>query len=238
VNTAIAVLAAIDLPSRLELGGRILLAALLGGLVGLEREVNDHPAGLRTHVSVALGAVLFGIAGGYGFAGFDALRSETNFQVDPTRVASNIVTGVGFLGGGAILKYGATVRGLTTAASLWVTAAIGLGCALGSYFATLVTTGALLVALVGLRAPGRWATSRFGRERDSVLVHLSEGAEASDVISALCALEGVRLGSLKVGDSDGATVVRAQVRGKRGADLEALVAPLADRPDVSSLEVT
>ena len=104
-----------------------MLALVLGGLIGLERELSDHPAGLRTHIGVCMGAALFGIVSGYGFVGFDASRSQTNYQVDPTRVASNIVTGVGFLGGGAILKHGATVRGLTTAASLWVTAAIGPG---------------------------------------------------------------------------------------------------------------
>ncbi len=233
------VLAAVALPSDGEIGGRILLAAVLGGIIGLEREVTDHPAGLRTHISVALGAVLFGIASGYGFAGFDELRSETNYQVDPTRVASNIVTGVGFLGGGAIIKYGATVKGLTTAASLWVTAAIGLGCALGSYLATLVTTGALLAALVGLPAPARWVSRRYGQDRDTVIVHVAKGSEAAGVVAALCAIDGLRLSSLTVGGGGdgGDVVVRAEVRGRRGEELVLLVAPLADRPDVSSLDV-
>ena len=116
-----------DFPSELELSLRLVLALVLGGLIGLERELTDHPAGLRTHIAVALGAALFGIVSAYGFREFDASRTETNFQVDPTRVASNIVVGIGFLGGGAILKHGATVRGLTTAGSLWVTAATSVG---------------------------------------------------------------------------------------------------------------
>src|SRR5439155_25077866 len=121
-------------PSEAELAGRILLAALLGGLIGVERELSGHPAGLRTHITLAIGAALFGVVSGYAFAGFDASRNVTNYQVDPTRVASQIVVGVGFLGGGAILKGDGKVRGLTTAASLWVTAAVGLACALGAYF--------------------------------------------------------------------------------------------------------
>lgn len=228
-----------DFPGDAELAGRILLAAFLGGLIGLEREINDHPAGLRTHISVALGAALFGIVSGYGFGEFDASRTDTNFQVDPTRVASNIVTGVGFLGGGAILKYGATVKGLTTAASLWVTAAIGLGCALGSYLATLVTTAAMLVALVGLRGPRRWIDERFaGRVREKVVIHLEPGADPSDVVRAINDLGDVQITSLRIREDEGACVVHADLTAGRGHDLETLLAPLADRDDVVALDVT
>lgn len=129
------------------------------------------------------------------------------------------------------------MKGLTTAASLWVTAAIGLGCALGSYFATLVTTGAVLLALVVLPVPARWVTRRFGRDEDTVVIHLGDGHEAAEVIAALCAIEGLELSSLTVGSGDDAVVVRAEVRGRRGEVLDSLVAPLADRPDVSSLDV-
>lgn len=228
-----------DFPGQAELAGRILLAAFLGGLIGLEREINDHPAGLRTHISVALGAALFGIVSGYGFAEFDAPRTDTNFQVDPTRVASNIVTGVGFLGGGAILKYGATVRGLTTAASLWVTAAIGLGCALGGYLVTLLTTATMLVALVGLRAPRRWIDQHVaGGVREKVVIRLTVGADPSAVVGALNDLSDVRITSLRIRDDEGSCVVHADVAASRGGHLETLLAPLADRDDVVSIDVT
>src|SRR5437763_908545 len=105
------VLAALSFPSDGELVLRLLLAVVLGGLVGLERELAGHPAGLRTHISVALGAALFGIVSAYGFAHFNRPREETIYQVDVTRIASQIVVGVGFLGGGTILKEGANVRG-------------------------------------------------------------------------------------------------------------------------------
>lgn len=225
-------------PGNPELAARLLLAAVLGGIIGLEREVSDQPAGLRTHMTVALGAALFGIVSGYGFADFEGSRSVTNYQVDPTRVASNIVTGVGFLGGGAILKYGVTVKGLTTAASLWVTAAIGLGCALGVYFATLVTAGAMLVALVGLRGPRRWLIQRIGARRDTVAVRVAPGADPSGVVSALSEVEGVRIRSLRIREGEDGCLVQADVTGPQGRSLEALLAPLAGRDDVADLDVT
>src|SRR5881394_4379463 len=104
---------------------------------------------LRLLLALALGGL-------NGFEHFQAARDGTNYQVDVTRIASQIVVGVGFLGGGAILKEGVTVRGLTTAASLWVTAAIGLAVSLGSFIPALATTGALIGSLVLLRRPRRW----------------------------------------------------------------------------------
>ena len=148
------------MPTELELAGRLGAALVLGGAIGLERELTGQVAGLRTHMSVALGAALFGIVSAYGWNEFAAVRAQTNVQIDVTRVASNIVTGVGFLGGGAILKDGATVRGLTTAASLWVTAAVGLAVALGGYSLAAVTTLGLVFCLVLLRGPRAWIRRR------------------------------------------------------------------------------
>ena len=108
---------------------------------------------------------------------FQSARNDTNYQIDVTRVASQIVVGVGFLGGGAILKEGVTVRGLTTAASLWVTAAIGTAIALGSIVPGLATTGFLLLSLVTLRAPRGWLRSRVAQRRETVVVRLSSGAD-------------------------------------------------------------
>jgi|SRR5579884_904266 len=148
------------MPTELELAGRLGAALLLGGAIGLERESSGQVAGLRTHMTVALGAALFGIVSAYGWTEFDVVRAQTNVQVDVTRVASNIVTGVGFLGGGAILKDGASVRGLTTAASLWVTAAVGLTVALGGYALGAVATIGLVFSLILLRGPRGWLRHR------------------------------------------------------------------------------
>ena len=226
-----------DFPSDGEIALRLVLALVLGGVIGLERELSDHPAGLRTHIGVCMGAALFGVVSGYGFVGFDASRSQTNYQVDPTRVASNIVTGVGFLGGGAILKHGATVRGLTTAASLWVTAAVGLACALGAYKPALTATGLMLLTLVLLRRPSHWLNRRV-RARETVIVHVKHGADPSPVLRVLGEIEEITVRSLSVREVDGECIVQADVMGAQGHDIEAALAPIADLDEVEELEVT
>jgi putative Mg2+ transporter-C (MgtC) family protein len=138
----------------LELLARLLLAAVLGGAIGAERELNDQPAGLRTHMLLTIGACLFTLISAYGFGR----------GTDPSRIAAQIVTGIGFLGGGAIVRYGLTVKGVTTAASIWATASVGVAIGAGSY--VLGTGGAVLVVgtLFGLRRADvvlqRWGVSR------------------------------------------------------------------------------
>ena len=229
----------VDFPGQGELILRILAAAVLGGVIGMERELSDHPAGLRTHIALALGAALFGILSGYGFREFDASRTVTNYQVDPTRVASTMVTGIGFLGGGAILKDGARVRGLTTAASLWVTAAIGLACALGEFGLAVVTTGIVVLSLTVLRRPQRFRFIRsLARANETVVIRLAAGAEAGAVVAALNDIEGVRVQSLMVRDRADERVVQADLLGRPGAgSLEQILAPLTDRDDVVSIEI-
>jgi putative Mg2+ transporter-C (MgtC) family protein len=138
----------------LELLARLLLAAVLGGAIGAERELNDQPAGLRTHMLLTIGACLFTLISAYGFGG----------RTDPSRIAAQIVTGIGFLGGGAIVRHGLTVKGVTTAASIWATASVGVAIGAGSY--VLGVGGAVLVVgtLFGLRRADvvlqRWGVSR------------------------------------------------------------------------------
>jgi putative Mg2+ transporter-C (MgtC) family protein len=110
-------------------------------VIGIERELRDQAAGLRTHMLVAVGACLFTIVGAYGFGSAS----------DPSRVAAQVVTGIGFLGAGAIIREGVSVRGLTTAASLWVVAAAGTAVGLGLYWATGVATFITLISLWALR---------------------------------------------------------------------------------------
>jgi putative Mg2+ transporter-C (MgtC) family protein len=133
-----------------EIAARILIAAAFGGLLGLERELRDQPAGFRTHMIVALGACLFTLTSAFGFRSF-AHGSQVGSTADVTRVASQIVVGIGFLGGGTILRHGVTVKGLTTAANLWVVAAIGLAVGVGMYFAAGVTTAVAFFVLSGAR---------------------------------------------------------------------------------------
>lgn len=124
---------------------RILVAAALGGIVGIERELRDRPAGFRTHMLVSLGACLFALVGVFAF------ERTADASTDLTRIASQIVVGIGFLGGGTILRHGSSVRGLTTAASLWVTAAVGLATGMGFYFAATTVAVVAVVALAGLK---------------------------------------------------------------------------------------
>ena len=129
---------------------RVVLAGVLGGALGAEREIREREAGLRTHMLVSIGAALFTLVSAYGFSDFH-FSNASGITYDPTRIAAQVVTGIGFLGAGAIIRQGLSVRGLTTAASLWVVAAIGLATGAGYYSAALVTTVVVLVSLWPLR---------------------------------------------------------------------------------------
>jgi putative Mg2+ transporter-C (MgtC) family protein len=120
---------------------RICIAALLGGVLGLEREIHGRPAGLRTHFLVSMGAAVFMMLSPY------VAKMEPEIFGDPGRIAAQIVSGIGFLGAGAIVKEGVSIRGLTTAASLWVAAAIGMTTGVGSYKGAIVVSGLALIAL-------------------------------------------------------------------------------------------
>jgi len=131
----------IDLTLQLDLSLRLVLAAALGALIGGEREIHGHPAGIRTHMLVALGSGLFTVLSIHGFG------QGPGVPIDPTRIAAQIVSGIGFLGAGAILKDGIVIRGLTTAASLWATAAVGMAAGAGEYVIGAVGAGIVLVSL-------------------------------------------------------------------------------------------
>lgn len=122
----------------LQLAGRLALGLVLGAVIGLERELHRQPAGFRTHSLVALGAALFTIISAYGFSGP---------SVDPTRIAAQIVSGIGFIGAGTILQYRGNTRGLTTAASLWSVAAIGMAAGAGLLAMAAIGTVLILVVL-------------------------------------------------------------------------------------------
>ncbi|WP_224361450.1 MgtC/SapB family protein [Hyalangium versicolor] len=142
---------------------RLAFALLLGGLLGLERELRGQSAGLRTHLIVSLGACLFTLVS--VATGENLSSSEpSGVRADITRIASQIVVGIGFLGGGAILRHGTSVQGLTTAANLWLTASVGLAAGIGFFLGASVTVALALLVLVGLR-PVEKLLERFRKHR-------------------------------------------------------------------------
>ena len=137
-----------ELNVQLELAVRLLVAAVLGAAIGLERERRDHPAGMRTHLLVSVGSATFTVLSIEAFAAPGA---------DPARVAAQIVTGIGFLGAGAILKGPGTIKGLTTAASLWAVAAVGMAAGAAAYGVAIAATIIVIVSLWPLRSiESRW----------------------------------------------------------------------------------
>ncbi len=160
-----------------ELGAillRVLLSMTIGACIGLNREIEGHPAGIRTHMLLVMGATLFTLAGRSFGTG------------DPSRVAAQIVTGIGFLGAGAIFKMGTDVRGLTTAATVWASAAIGVFCGLAQpvyLVAALIATVLILVTL----SPVKWVEERFihSRQRGELFVSLHDPSALGPVVMHL-----------------------------------------------------
>ena len=195
----------------LELVLRLVLAAVVGAIVGIEREVHAHPAGLRTHLLVSLGSCVFTIL---SFSGF----SKIGPSEDPTRIAAQIVSGIGFLGAGAILKEGVTVRGLTTAASLWTSAALGMASGVGQYAFTVAATALVLFSLWPLQPVATWLE---GARR--TIVHLRLEVHALEDLGR--ARETLRAAGIEVTASrsrrlsDGRFEVRLDLRRRRSTDL-------------------
>ncbi|QUH27176.1 MgtC/SapB family protein [Serpentinicella alkaliphila] len=133
------------------------MSTLLGGLIGFEREVNNRPAGFRTHILVTLGACLIMILSIYGFSGFGPAGKGS----DPARLAAQVVSGIGFLGAGTIMREGTNVRGLTTAASIWICGGIGLAIGMGFYEAAVMTTLLSIGSLMSVQIMEK----RFSRMR-------------------------------------------------------------------------
>ena len=150
-----------------ELISRLVLAAALGSVIGFERERLSWAAGLRTHMLVCVGSALIMIVSAFGFA--DALGGE-HVVLDPSRMAAQVVSGIGFLGAGSILLRGEIVRGLTTAASLWSVAAIGLAVGGGLYTAAISATIIILIILAGIKPLERRFITFRQRRRISLLV--------------------------------------------------------------------
>jgi putative Mg2+ transporter-C (MgtC) family protein len=208
---------------------RLALAAVLGGLIGVERELREREAGLRTHLLVALGSALFTIVGAYGFNDFLNTGASV-VRADPTRIAAQIVTGIGFLGAGAIIRQGLAVRGLTTAATLWVVAAIGMASGAGYYSAAVITTGVALLALWPLRTLAYRSVRRFRGDTGLLLVQLPAGQSPASVIDAVEAESQVE--TIEVRQEGDRRVLELTLHLPRGELSQKIVSKLADVDNV------
>lgn len=169
---------------------RLGLAFLLGGLIGLERETHGQAAGLRTHVVVTIGAALITLIS------LRVAEMGTGPNTDPGRIAAQIVTGIGFLGAGAILRYGMTIRGLTTAACLWTSAGIGMACGIGFWFGAVATTGLTVIATHVLDR----FEKKFKLDITVKRIHIRarEGAGVLEQVEAVLKKERIRMKSIGI----------------------------------------
>jgi uncharacterized membrane protein YhiD involved in acid resistance len=218
-----------------DVAARLLSGALLGGLIGLEREASDQAAGLRTHIAVALGAALFGVVSTLGFVEFDQERAGTTLQADVTRVASNVVVGIGFLGAGVIFRQGNTIRNLTTAASLWTVAAIGLACGVGDIMSAAVAAVVLLASLVVLRPVRTYVRRRWSTRSITVHVHLQPGVDPTPTIDALDEPDGIETDDFAVSKEDGRLILSTGAVG-RPATVHSWIAEIAASPEVERVD--
>ena len=169
---------------------KLLLAAFLGALVGLEREVHGRPAGFRTHLLVTVGACLMTVVSEHFFIKYSAYDRGSALRLDPARVAAQIVTGIGFLGDGVILKDGQTVRGLTTAACLWVAAGIGMAIGVGLYLPGIAVTLLSLLSLLFLKRTERF----FKKDRyRTVIINAADGSLSRDELVKILDEHGLRM---------------------------------------------
>src|SRR5262245_50759834 len=212
-------MASLDLALQLNLALRLLLAAVLGAAIGYEREIHDHPAGMRTHLLVSLGSAAFTVLSIYGFS--DATGAA---PTDTSRVAAQIVTGIGFLGAGAIIKYGTSVRGLTTAASLWATAAVGMAVGAGWWIVAIVTT---LIVVLSL-----WPLRLVLRRIRAVGAHQVRVRFVTSSLDSLVTLRGAA-GARRIDVSE----VNSQRLDKKRQEVEVLLDVPAEVDDTELLEV-
>lgn len=217
---------------------RIGGAAALGGVIGIEREADGQDAGFRTHLLLAVGAALFGAISVGAFGDFVAERASTNVNVDVTRIASYVAAGIGFIGGGAIIKSGGSVKGITTSASLWSAAAVGLAAGVGFWAGAVTTTVAALVALAGLKPVSALFRRRFIR-KDTVTITLADSSDVGGVVSELQRGVGSAAQQIVIGAGhDGAEQIEVKFTGGLSPELlGSLLERVSGRDDVAAVRV-
>ncbi len=206
---------------------RLFLAVLLGGAIGYQREISEKPAGLRTHALVSLGSALLMIVS------IDIQPFLGLARTDVTRIAASVVTGIGFLGGGAIIRQGSIVRGLTTAASIWVVSGVGLAVGGGLYLASLISTLFILLTLTTLKyieiraVPGH---------RTIQMMAIDNPQQLGKIISALGEI-GVTVRTIEIEplEGEGTNIIQLGLQIPQDCDIDRIAAKLASVKGVGEI---
>lgn len=217
-------------PSDLEMVGRLALAGVLGGLIGLERESHGQAAGLRTHMVVSLGASLIMLVSFY-------VNSLSPERADPGRIAAQVVTGIGFLGAGAILRFGMSIKGLTTAACLWTAAGIGLAAGCGYWKAAAVATGFTLLATVVLDKVER--SVLHGRSFRKVVIHAKDAAGIVGRVESILGRFGLNIKEVDIQRDRVERKLQIAILAtcEEKTDVDALSRQLSEIPEVERVEI-
>jgi putative Mg2+ transporter-C (MgtC) family protein len=210
---------------------RLVLAALFGSIIGIERERKDWAAGLRTHMMVCVGASLIMLVSAYGFS--DILGTK-NVVLDPSRVAAQVVSGIGFIGAGTILflKQGA-IRGLTTASGLWTVAAIGLATGGGMYFAASVTTTIALIILWGLKPIERKFFDRF--KQTTIRIITNNNGESIEVVNKVFQNVQLEISDFSLNKINEGFNISYKVRGLNSSELTGIINELQLDPNIKEV---
>lgn len=208
---------------------RLILSFIAGGIIGYEREAHKQPAGLRTHMIICIGSTLTMLLSYLAV-------TKTNIDADPTRIAAQVVSGIGFIGAGAILKMGVNVRGLTTAASIWTIAIIGLAIGAGFYFISFLTLALMLITLIVMEfIEGKI----FKRHITRILtIELQNCDDEQDIISFLKEKEINVIEQNRFYKKGNSAIISFTITAKQGTHWGQQTKDLATMNGVESIEIT
>ena len=215
---------------------RLLLASFLSGLIGIEREVHGRSAGFRTHLLVGVATCLMMIVSEYFFEKYGGLSSNIAVRMDPARVAAQIVVGIGFLGAGVIIKSGQMVRGLTTAACLWMVAGVGMAVGIGLYAPAVMVAGVAMFNLVFLKQIERLI------KKDNfftLVIHSSTARENQENLKNIIQENKMRIvnGRIEKDTTTGNSRYEYIISTKRDFDQEAFIGAFLELPDIQKVSI-
>ena len=211
---------------------RIFVSALCGGFIGYERSQRQKDAGIRTHIIVALGAALCMVISKYGFD--DVLAKNLGYGTDASRIAANVITGVSFLGASVIFIRDQSVKGLTTAAGIWATAAVGMAIGAGMYFTGICTTVILIVLQVVLH---RFSSKLEGNHTKSIFIRLRENTDCSFEVGAIVTRFDSTLQSIERKSEDGLPILHIVITPKNELSLDRITDSIRQIDSVRDLFV-